>query len=291
VNAGKSAPHPGNIYFQNEGYSDLGDTTPESSGGWVAQAAPTGKSEPAETSKASPLANSVGKATGLPGAWSGAGLAPMEKGASAAETLPNGQTLEPSGCKDACQEAQTAPRKCSASAEPSTEEGPAESQPAREEEEPPPHDSQPGSEEKQTEAGAGSREMEVGPSKPLQAAAGQEATGWSEEEPLPASQARPNCTASEAGSLAATSRSAAPSSASHADDSNTDASLQPPAQSGQHQPLPKLPALEEVSEETLGEDAPEPGAPAYQDPLAPLPVSDVRTPVTLMQLLEDSIEC
>ncbi|XP_023966373.3 cadherin-related family member 5-like [Chrysemys picta bellii] len=302
VNAGKSAPHPGNIYFQNEGYSDLGDTTPESSGGWVAHAVPPGKSEPAETSKASPLANSVEKAHGLPGARSGAGLAPTEKGDSAAATLPNGQTLEPSGCKDACQEDQVPPRKYSTSAEPGAEEGTTESQPAGEkEEEPPPHDAQLGSQEKQTEAGAGSRETEVGASKPLQdkpqAAAGQGDAGWSEQEPLanPASQSLPNCTASEGDSPAegaqATSQSAAPSSARHADTSHTDASLQPPAPSGQHEPPPKLPVLEEVSEETLEEDGPNPGAPTYQDPLAPLPISDVRMPVTLMQLLEDSIEC
>nr|XP_023966373.2 cadherin-related family member 5-like [Chrysemys picta bellii] len=302
VNAGKSAPHPGNIYFQNEGYSDLGDTTPESSGGWVAQAVPPGKSEPAETSKVSPLANSVEKAHGLPGARSGAGLAPTEKGDSAAATLPNGQTFEPSGCKDACQEDQAPPRKCSTSAEPGAEEGTAESQPAGEkEEEPPPHDAQLGSQEKQTEAGAGSQETEVGASKPLQdkpqAAAGQGDAGWSEQEPLanPASQSLPNCTASEGDSPAegaqATSQSAAPSSARHADASHTDASLQPPAPSGQHEPPPKLPVLEEVSEETLEEDGPNPGAPTYQDPLAPLPISDVRMPVTLMQLLEDSIEC
>ncbi|XP_074981118.1 cadherin-related family member 5-like [Caretta caretta] len=300
VNAGKSAPHPGNIYFQNEGYSDLGDTTAESSGAWVAQATPTGRSEPAQTGKASPLANSVGKADGLPGARSGAGLAPAEKGNGAAATLPNGQTLDPSGCKDACQEDQAPPRKCSTSAEPGAEEGTVETQPAGEkEEEPLPHDPQPGSQEKQTEAGAGSQETEVGPSKPLQdkpqAAAGQGEAGWSEQEPLPASQALPNCTASEGGSPAegapATSQRTAPRSASYTDGSNTDASLQPPAPSGQHEPPPKLPVLEEVSEETLEEDGPDPGAPTSQDPLAPLPISDVRMPVTLMQLLEDSIEC
>ncbi|CAM5083897.1 unnamed protein product [Natator depressus] len=300
VNAGKSPPHPGNIYFQNEGYSDLGDTTAESSGGWVAQATPTGRSEPAQTGKASPLANSVGKADGLPGVRSGAGLAPAEKGNSAAATLPNGQTLDPSGCKDACQEDQAPPRKCSTSAEPGAEEGTVETQPAGEkEEEPLPHDPQPGSQEKQTEAGVGSQETEVGPSKPLQdkpqAAAGQGDAGWSEQEPLPASQPLPNCTASEGGSPAkgapATSQRTAPHSASYTDGSNTDASLQPPAPRGQHEPPPKLPVLEEVSEETLEEDDPDPGAPTSQDPLAPLPISDVRMPVTLMQLLEDSIEC
>ncbi|KAM9171641.1 cadherin-related family member 5-like isoform 2-T2 [Pangshura tecta] len=295
VNAGKSAPHPGNVYFQNEGYSDLGDATPESAGGWVTQAAPTGKSEPAETSQANPLANSVGKADGLMGVRSQAGLASTEKGDSAAATLPNGQTLEPSGCKGACQEEQAPPRQCSASVEPGAEEGTAESQPAGEkEEEPPPHDSQPGSQEKPTEAGAGSGETEVGTCKPLQdrpqAAAGQGDAGWNEQEPLPTSQPLPNCTASEGGSPAegaqATGQSAAPSGARHAD-----ASLQPPAPSGQHEPPPKLPVLEEVSEETLEEDDPNPRAPTYQDPLAPLPISDLRMPVTLMQLLEDSIEC
>ncbi|XP_039353988.1 cadherin-related family member 5-like [Mauremys reevesii] len=299
VNAGKSGPHSGHIYFQNEGYSDLGDATPESAGGWV------GRSEPAESSKANPLANSVGKADGLMGVRSGAGLASTEKGDSAAATLPNGQTLEPSGCKDTCQDDQAPPRKCSASAEPGAGEGTAESQPAGEkEEEPLPHDSQPGSQEKPTEAGAGSGETEVGTSKPLpdrpQAAADQGDAGWSEQEPLPISQPLPNCTASEGGSPAegaqVTSQSAAlPSAshadASHADASHADASLQPPAPSGQHEPPPKLPVLEEVSEETLEEDGPNPGAPTHQDPLAPLPISDVRMPVTLMQLLEDSIEC
>lgn len=40
-----------------------------------------------------------------------------------------------------------------------------------------------------------------------------------------------------------------------------------------------------------GEETPKALSPTYQDPLASLPVSDVRLPVTLLQLLEDSIEC
>ncbi|XP_075781097.1 protocadherin-15-like [Pelodiscus sinensis] len=284
VNAGKSAPCPGHVYFQNEGYSELGDTPPESAGGWGAHAAPPGKTEPAEAHTARPLANSMGKVHSSPAAPRGAGSAPPEKGAGAATTLPNGQTLEQPGHTEACQEDKAPAERSSA------EPGTAASQPAGETKEESPR---PGSPEKQAEAGAGSREPEPGLSQPgqdkPQAAAGQGGAGVRAPEPLAASQALPNCTAGE-GSSPVRSQSPAPPRAG-LEDSSTPTGLPPPAQSRQPEPLPTLPVLEEGREETPEEDAPKPGAPTAQDPLAPLPVSDVRLPATLIQLLEDSIEC
>ncbi|CAI5786622.1 cadherin-related family member 5-like [Podarcis lilfordi] len=298
VNAGKASPHPDNVYFQNEGYSDLGDEAPKTYGG---QAALNSKLDSARSGKGlpvgdAPLANSVPKGGGQ--ARASAAPKKPEEEEEAKTALVNGKALEqrPSLCLED-------------EALPKAAEQPVEMRVVEDEDEEDEEDEATlfpvgseenqfgdtigGPEEEQRSEGGPQQGGESVPEGKLAANGGP-----SHVEPAPQSPtADRNCE----GGRGAGEHPGSPSESMDASQvvpcgtsapGDTEPSDTTPAPK---EPVPPLPRLEKLptedEEEDDGEETPKATSPTYRDPLAPLPVSDVRMPATLLQLLEDSIEC
>ncbi|XP_053114526.1 uncharacterized protein LOC128328499 isoform X2 [Hemicordylus capensis] len=332
VNAGKALPGPGNIYFQNEGYSDLGDEMPKLCGGQTLNSKPVSvRSENALAVKETPVANSVGKAVSHQGAPAKAGPAPKEQEEGAARAaLLNGKTLAQLSCSTPRPE-EKASSSADSSSQPLAGGTRLEGQVVEEEEEeveveeveveleveeevevavaPAALGAQASMEEKQVgDASRRSEEEALLEARPQQEEKScqddkMEVDGnTSKIEPAPEGPATTsNCVDVEVGDNCTSPQTIHENvNPSHVISETETAMgtvevsdlLSAPKQEPTTPPL----MLKEVSkesseEEDEGEETPKAVSPTYQDPLASLPISDVRMPVTLLQLLEDSIEC
>lgn len=304
VNAAKAVSNPGNIYFQNEGYSDLGEETRNPYRGQALNSKPASvRSEKTVPAKEASVANAVDKAESQQGTQGPTRSTPKapeeEEGARAA--LLNGKPLEQQqpSCSTSCLEDQALPADLGA-------EQPVG--PTMEEKGPLSLGSQAGSEEKRLgEAPGGSTGKAC-----LEARPQPEKSGWDEEveasagpdETEPAAESSldaNNCGNADGGGestdLQGISGSANLSQAIPSTGTATGTTeVSSPFPTPKKEPKTSLPMLKEVPRESSdededGEETPKAVSPTYQDPLAALPVSDVRMPATLLQLLEDSIEC
>ncbi|KAJ6651525.1 hypothetical protein lerEdw1_020860 [Lerista edwardsae] len=303
VNPANAVLNPGNIYFQNEGYSDLGEETRNPCRGQALNSKPASvRSEKTVPAKEASVANAVDKAESQQGAQGPTRSTPKapeeEEGARAA--LLNGKPLEQQpSCSTSCLEDQALPKDSGA-------EQPLDQ--TMEEKGPLPLGSQAGSEEKLLgEAPGGSTEKAC-----LEARPQPEKSGWDDKveasggpgETEPAAESSldaNNCGDADRGgehidlqgiSGSANLSQAIPSTGTATGTTEVSSPLPTPKK----EPKTSLPMLKEVPRESSdedddGEETPKAMSPTYQDPLAALPVSDVRMPATLLQLLEDSIEC
>ncbi|XP_060100619.1 uncharacterized protein LOC132575948 [Heteronotia binoei] len=296
VNPGKAIPSPANIYFQNEGYCSLGDEMPKSYGGQAPNSKPASlRSQTSLAGRDTLVPNSLSKTDVQQGAPAKAGMTPREQEEGAKAMLLNGKMLEKTSSGPPCLEdgatskdVGTEPAARGARVEAEVVEGPKEpltsnAQASMEEKQPkkpqtdaekPP--SRPSSQQQekslQTDQTEGSpRKMESGP------------------ESQPASR---NCADGEGCGERTNPSHAAPCAGTLTVTPGVSDSLPGP----KREPSTSLPTLQEESkeiseEEDEGEETPKAGSPARQDPPVCLAVSNVRMPATLLQLLEDSIEC
>ncbi|XP_067325494.1 protocadherin-15-like isoform X1 [Anolis sagrei] len=332
VNAGKALPNPGNIYFQNEGYSDLGDELPKTyEGQTVNYKQASTRSERDVATRDTVVANSVGKFNNQ-GGQAKTNPAPKEQEEGIKAALLNGKTLEQLGSIPPCPE-ETVLSKDSQVGEVLVEAQPlvealVEVQVVGEEDKEvlPPETSE-GNEEEQVESISG--ELEEASLQP-QLLKEEEDAWFSQEGKMEAngdtspmgsvaegSPTDSNCLDSEGGKehtnvTEEVNGSVTASPVTSDIDTTVDPEINDTAnvtdtvnlevndslpRKDPVTPLPTLKELpkqlseEEDEDEEDGELTPKAMSPTYQDPLASLPVSDVRMPVTLLQLLEDSIEC
>ncbi|KAH0617224.1 hypothetical protein JD844_029084 [Phrynosoma platyrhinos] len=323
VNAGKAIPNPGNVYFQNEGYSDLGDEAPKFYGGQTLNAKQASvRSEKDVATRDILMANSVGRFDNQQGGQTKVNLTSKEQEEGTKAALLNGKTLEQPSSTTPCLEDKSL-SKDSQMGEALVEVQPSdevlvEVQAVEEDKEVLFPDTSGGNEETKTENASG-ESQETSPlqsqllweekeEQPLQEGKMEANGDTSPRGPISESpSADSNCVDSEgveehADPPKGVNGSANPSQASSdmADVTTaqtTEVNDAPPAP--QKQPGTPMPTLKVLPKEVLeeeeddddGEETPKATSPTYQDPLASLPISDVRMPVTLLQLLEDSIEC
>lgn len=279
VNPGKAVSNPGNIYFQNEGYCSLGDETPKSYGAPGPNSKPAlARSQTGLAAGGTLVANSVSKAD----APQGAQARGQEEGGKA--MLLNGKMLEKTsledealskgfspeqGARGALVEAEVAEQPKGALT-PNTQAGTEEKQPKKPQMDPekPPAESSSQQEEKSL--------LEV-------LAEGSGSPG--KTEPAPKSPpASSNCADGDG-------------CGEHADPSRATTVTSGTLSALKREPSTPLPTLQEESkessseEEDEGEETPKAGSPTRAGPPACLTVSNVRMPASLLQLLEDSIEC
>ncbi|XP_077196558.1 cadherin-related family member 5-like isoform X2 [Paroedura picta] len=279
VNPGKAVSSPGNIYFQNEGYCSLGDEMPKSYGGQGPNAkSPLVRSQTGLAAGDVLVANSLSKASVQQGAQAKAGLTSTEQEEGAKATLLNGKTLEkmsgsPINLEGGAFSKDFHPKQAARKTR-------VEAEVAEEPKEPLIPNTQASLEEK-SPSGSGSQQ------------AGQTGGGQSSRE-----------TESALGSPPASRVCAeVEGRGEHMDPSHPVPSAGPvtgtPETSGslKREPNAPLPTLQEESKETEeeeeddGEETPKAGSPTHQDPPTCLAVSNIRMPASLLQLLEDSIEC
>ncbi|KAL8222579.1 UNVERIFIED_CONTAM: hypothetical protein K2H54_077552 [Gekko kuhli] len=292
VNPGKAVPNPGNIYFQNEGYCTLGDETPKSYGAQAPNSKPaSGRSQTGPAAGDTLVANSLSQADVQQGTEAKTGTVTREQEEAGKEMLLNGKMLEKMSCSPSSLEAGALSRDfrteqaaggTQVEAEVAEEPKTPDAQTSRETKSQQPDiektPSRSGSQregkslqEGQTEGGGSPRKTESAPQSP------------------PASR---NCADGEGCGV-------------HTDPSHTvrcagtttgTPGISDSLPTLKREPASPLPTLQEESKETSeeedeGEETPKAGSPTCRDPPVCMAVSNVRMPATLLQLLEDSIEC
>lgn len=306
VNAGKAVSNPGNIFFQNEGYSDLGDETCNPYRGQALNAKPASvrvvKTVPAREAS---VANAVGKAEnqqGAPGTTCPTPKAQEEEEAGKMALL-NGKTLEQQpSCSTSCLEEKDLPKDSGTEL--------SIGQTTKDEKVPLPLGTQASwAENLLGESPGGAAEekacLEAGPQQETSVQDDKMEASGSPSKTEPAAESSltaNNCVDADGGhehmdpqgiSGSASLAQAIPSTGASPETTEVISPLPIPKK----EPKTLLPMLKEVPRESLedeeedGEETPKATSPTCQDPLVALPVSDVRMPATLLQLLEDSIEC
>uniref|UniRef100_A0ABM5GLG8 Uncharacterized protein isoform X1 n=1 Tax=Pogona vitticeps TaxID=103695 RepID=A0ABM5GLG8_9SAUR len=325
VNAGKPVPTPGEIYFQNEGYSDLGDEVPKTYGGGQVPNSkqPSVKSEKAVAVRETLMANSLANFDPRAGGQAKINLTlkqEVEEEEDAKAALLNGKMLEqPSDIAPVVED--EALLKNSLARQPSSEGAQVGEEAATQaDKEPLPSPGPAGGEEKPSddvlegteeekclEAEMLQKEEEDGEKEIQQEGKGMANGDTIRTGPPPENPpAERNCVNNEGGReptdpsggigeradpSQAISGASTVTGAAEADDSLASPEEDPGTPRLLQREMQMLNEASEDEEEEEGEETPKALSPTYQDSLASLPVSDVRMPVTLLQLLEDSIEC